>query len=425
MRMLYATSETELQQGIEQARKILGGSLLQALEANQQKLFELREEVPRIFAAIEGMEDQELAQQWIGSARSDRYVRKEVPGGAKEMQRLVDQGELFAYFVIGPDPVKSKEGFRYVANNQTDDSLRKWLAGHATSIVREKRVAQLGLTEERAKWLNEPVRFVSKKIDATTGEETEVAQADMAMQWAPVAFVYLLWISVFVIAQMLLTNTIEEKSNRIIEVLLSSVSPLQLMTGKILGIAMTGLTMVGSWAAFFVIAVLVGPLIWPQMGDVIGSFGLAKIATNPLYIGSFIVYFALGYLFFSSLLVGIGSVCNTLKEAQNLMQPIMIVLMLPLLAMIPVARDPNGLLAQVLSYFPPMTPFVMMNRVGGPPQLWEYAVTTAILLVSIWVLFRGAAKVFRIGILMTGKRPTLREMLRWIRAPIGAMPEAK
>ena len=119
LRMLYATSVSELESGIEQARKFLGGSLLEKLEANEQRLFELREEVPHIFSAIEAMPDKELAQQWIGSARSDRYVRRAIEGGTKEMQRLVDAGELFAYFVIGPDP-RAEQGWLPLRLEQPD-----------------------------------------------------------------------------------------------------------------------------------------------------------------------------------------------------------------------------------------------------------------------------------------------------------------
>ena len=146
------------------------------------------------------------------------------------------------------------------------------------------------------------------------------------------------------------------------------------------------------------------------------------LLTDPVYLSSFVIYFLLGYLLYAALLVGIGSVCNSLKEAQNLMMPVSVVLMLPLFAMIPVGRDPNGTLARILSYIPPMTPFVMMNRAAGPPSTMDYALTGALLLGTIVMFFWGAAKIFRIGILMTGKPPKMREVFRWLRAPVGSVP---
>jgi ABC-2 type transport system permease protein len=122
--------------------------------------------------------------------------------------------------------------------------------------------------------------------------------------------------------------------------------------------------------------------------------------------------------------VAIGASCNSLKEAQNLMTPMMILLMLPLMAMVPVGKDPNGTLATVLSFIPPFTPFVMMNRAAGPPAPWEYAVTTLLLVASVAVAFVAAAKVFRIGILMTGKPPKLGEIWRWIWASDGTKQRA-
>ncbi|MCG8460124.1 MAG: ABC transporter permease, partial [Holophagales bacterium] len=240
-------------------------------------------------------------------------------------------------------------------------------------------------------------------------------------QWAPVAFVYLLWVAIFSIAQMLLTNTVEEKGNRIMEVLLSSVSPLQLMVGKILGIALTGLAMVGSWVLFFFVAVRFLPLVV----DVEMEVDLSAIATDPFYLVSFVAYFLLGYLFYAGLLVAIGSVCNSLKEAQNLQSPIMILLFVPLMAMVPIAQDPNGALAKILSFVPPFTPFAMMNRAAGPPATWEYLATTLLLLASVVLVMWAAAKVFRIGILMTGKPPRVGEILRWVRAPVAGVPERK
>jgi ABC-2 type transport system permease protein len=96
-------------------------------------------------------------------------------------------------------------------------------------------------------------------------------------------------------------------------------------------------------------------------------------------------------------------------------------LIVPLIAMVPVVQDPNGTLARILTYIPPFTAFLMMNRAGGPPPAWEYVATSILLVVSIAVAFWAAAKVFRIGILMTGKPPKIREILGWLRAPVGTV----
>lgn len=336
----------------------------------------------------------------------------------KALNKKLQDDELFAYFVIGPDPVASDQDSRYVSNNVTDNDLRNWYSNHATEVVRQKRIEAAALSAEQAKAIQAEFHFGEQKVSAETGEAEKVEKKDKFSGFAPVAFVYLLWIAVFTAAQMLLTNTVEEKSNRIIEVLLSSVSPFQLMTGKIFGIAATGLTIVGSWVLCAVIGIELLPYFVPGTE----ALGLSTIIGDPRYLASFVGYFLGGYLFYAAILVGLGSVCNSLKEAQNLMQPVIILLIVPLIAMVPVVNDPNGTLARVLTYIPPFTPFLMMNRAGGPPPAWEYAATSALILVSVLIAFYGAAKIFRIGVLMTGKPPRIREILHWLRAPTGAVP---
>jgi ABC-type Na+ efflux pump permease subunit len=175
---------------------------------------------------------------------------------------------------------------------------------------------------------------------------------------------------------------------------------------------------VGTWLAVF----FVESRYLPGLLGAPPNLDIASIAGNPTYVASFLIYFVLGFLLYAAVLVMIGSVCNTLKEAQNMMQPITLLLIVPLLAMVPIARDPNGTLAVVLSYVPVFTPFVMMNRAAGPPTVLEYVVTTILLLAAIALSLWAAAKVFRIGVLMTGKPPRLTEVIKWIGAPVGATP---
>ncbi len=357
-----------------------------------------------------------------GMSRED-YQPVDAPGGADPegvLRSQLEKGKprLFAYFVVGPDPERGNEGNKYVCNNLTDQDLKNWFVGFASREIEARRFVKEGVAPDIVARIQSPFQLEARQV-SETGAEKSVEKKDIVRQWAPVAFVYLLWISVFSISQMLLTNTIEEKSSRIIEVLLSSVSPVELMGGKIAGMAATGLTMIGSWVLFLFTVIKVLPYLFGGTGGV----DLSGLVHDPIYLTSFVVYFLLGYLFYAALLVGIGSVCNSLKEAQNLMQPVIIMLLLPLMSMMPVGQDPNGTLARILSFFPPFTPFVMMNRAAGPPALWEYIATTVLLVASVAGVLWTSAKVFRIGILMTGKPPRLVEVLRWVKTPVGHVPE--
>jgi ABC-type Na+ efflux pump permease subunit len=207
---------------------------------------------------------------------------------------------------------------------------------------------------------------------------------------------------------MLLNNTIEEKSNRIIEVLLSSVTPNELMMGKLFGIAAIGLTMVGAWlAALFVI-------LGCQSG------GASQLAGQVLIVvkGSnlvplFAIYFLLGYLMYAAFILAIGSVCNTIKEAQSYMGLLTMVMMVPLMTMTFIPKDPNGSVARLLSWIPFYTPFIMMNRANADPPLIDLIGTLVLLIATMVLALWMCGKVFRVGILRTGQPPRFLELLRW------------
>ncbi|MBI4568155.1 MAG: ABC transporter permease [Planctomycetes bacterium] len=251
---------------------------------------------------------------------------------------------------------------------------------------------------------NSPV--AASSIDPTS--ERAVSKGEVAGAFVtPFVFVFLLWFGVFGMAQMLLTNVIEEKSNRIVEVLLSSVSPMQIMAGKIVGLGFVGMTLLGIWTAGGYWAA-----VYNVPAEILEQFLTARTIVY------FLVYYVTGYLFLSSILAAIGAACNTLKEAQNLQSVFSLVLVVPMVTILPIAQDPNGTISVAMSYFPFFTPFVMMNRLATstPPESWEVAATVGVMLVSIAVAFWLAGKIFRIGILMYGNPPRLRDMLAWLRA---------
>ncbi|MCU0867754.1 MAG: ABC transporter permease [Planctomycetes bacterium] len=380
--------------------------------AVQEKLFDAIMKLPA--GDVEAL----MAEQ-KSLASAQKYRRKSLdelglaglPAAEQEQQleARLQRGELFAYFVVGKDPLAGLDDFRYFSKNVTDSDLRTWYERAATKVVQDLRIAEAGITREVATRIKQEVRFQERKRRAD-GSEAPVTAADKGVGWAPMAFVYMLWIAVFTAAQMLLTNTVEEKSNRIIEVLLSSVSPGQLMSGKIWGIGATGLTLTVSWAICALIGVWAAEQLMP--GADLSSLAAAR---DPLYLASFVIYFLLGYLLYAAILVGLGSVCNSLKEAQNLLQPVFVLLIIPLVSMMFIVQEPNGVVAKVLSYVPLFTPFTMMNRAGGPPEVYEYVITTILLLASVWLAFKGAGKIFRVGVLMTGNPPKLKEILGWLK----------
>jgi ABC-2 type transport system permease protein len=222
-------------------------------------------------------------------------------------------------------------------------------------------------------------------------------------RWLPIVFAGLMMIGILIGGQALMTSTIEEKSSRVIEVLLSAVSPVELMAGKILGQMGASLVVLGLYVAIGMAALL--------------SFALVGLL-DPWLLFYLIVFFVIAYLVNASLMVAVGAAVNEMKEAQSLMMPIMLTLMAPWVLAQPISRDPNSTFSTVISFIPPMNTFTMLIRMASsaPPPLWQVWLSIAIGIASVFAAVWLAAKVFRIGLLMYGKPPDFATLIRWVRA---------
>jgi len=202
--------------------------------------------------------------------------------------------------------------------------------------------------------------------------------------------------------QTLMTSLIEEKSSRVVEVLLSAVSPLELMWGKLLGQLAVGLLVMAVYIGLGVLLLLQFAL-----------FGLL----DPLLIVYLVVFFLLSYLVFGALMMAVGAAVNQQADAQSLMGPIMLLLVLPYALSPVIGRNPDAPFSVVLSLVPPVNSFVMMVRLASdsPPPLWQVLLSVGIGIAGAAVAVWFAAKVFRIGLLMHGKPPNFATLLRWAR----------
>jgi ABC-2 type transport system permease protein len=222
-------------------------------------------------------------------------------------------------------------------------------------------------------------------------------------RWLPIVFAGLMLFGIVIGGQALMTSTIEEKSSRVAEVLLSAVSPLELMAGKILGQMGASFIVLGLYVAIGMAALL--------------SFALLGLL-DPWLLFYLVVFFVIAYLVNASLMVAVGAAVNEMKEAQSLMIPVMLMLMAPWILAAPIARDPNSTFSTVISFIPPLNTFTMLIRMASsaPPPLWQVWLSIAIGLASVCAAMWFASKVFRIGLLMYGKPPDFATLIRWVRA---------
>jgi len=204
---------------------------------------------------------------------------------------------------------------------------------------------------------------------------------------------------------------IEEKASRIVEVLLGSMSPTELMTGKILGLGAVGLLQMGTYVVMATGLRLRFASVFddPALQGVTASLEPAKLVW-------FTVFFLLGYVLYTSLFAAVGSMCSNEQDAQSLQTPLVFLLVIPLLCTFFFVNHPDSPAAVLASLFPFFSPMVMYMRIAVlPPPLWHVVLSVALLVVTNILLFLVVGRIFRVGILMTGKPPSLPEIWRWLR----------
>ncbi len=211
-------------------------------------------------------------------------------------------------------------------------------------------------------------------------------------------FILLLMMMVIYSGQLLVRSLIEEKSNRLIEILISSCTSEQLLAGKILGLSALGLTQIFIWTLISII--LVGGAVIPMA------------AFDNIF--PMLIYFLVGFIFYTTIFVGIGSVVTTEQEAQQMTTYISLILILPVVVAMPAIQNPDSMMVKVMSYIPLTIPSIMLLRFRiAPVPLVDIIITLNIMFVSIIVTLKIAAKIFRIGILSYGKKPTIKELIKW------------
>jgi ABC-2 type transport system permease protein len=325
-----------------------------------------------------------------------------------ELSDLVRDQQYFAFIEVGSDAIdhtgNGDSRIHYYSDQPTYDEISDWLEFVVNDRVREKRLATAGLDSKVVMHALEPIPVDNLGLMPRSADGKAVAakRVDrMQTFMIPFGMLMLMWIAITMTTQPLLQGVIEEKMQKISEVLLGSVRPFDLMMGKLLGFVAVAITLVAIY--------------------LLGGYGLARhngygdiIPFNLL--GWFIVFQSLAILMYGSLFLAVGSCCSDIREAQNLVMPIFLILMIPFFTLNVVMQFPSSPAATMLSLFPPATPMLMMIRLAIPPSppLWQplagIAGSLSMTLVCVW----AAGRIFRIGLLLQGKAPKMGELVRWV-----------
>jgi ABC-2 type transport system permease protein len=289
--------------------------------------------------------------------------------------------------------------FEYRSTNVGDIRLTEQLSETVREFVRKNRLSAKGLDPKFIQELTKPLTLRTIKI-TKSGKEEESGFTQIF--FTGYIFMMMMFILVLTTGQILVRSMLEEKSNRVVEVLLSSCSANDLMFGKIIGLSALGLTQMLFWVA-------IGLVVSLKMGTV--------LLPLPLIILS-LLYVVLGYLLYAGIFVAMGAPVSTEQDAQQITTYLMLILFIPIFLAFSIAQTPNSTLIRVLSYIPLLTPSLMIMRISIQlPSPGELIATLIILAVSGIVMMRIAGKIFRTTILFTGKRPNMRELIQFIRMP--------
>lgn len=328
-----------------------------------------------------------------------------------------------AILVIGKDVISEPDGnISLYTHGSPSMVTEQFISGQLSDVIEDQRIRAYEIDNLRQilDEVNVDVQLQTYRLD----KEEETATSSILSYLLGTFMMLILYMFIMLYGQMVMTSIIEEKNNRVLELVVSSVKPTDLMMGKILGIGAVAVTQILIWAVL-----LIGCSIWimPLLSTSVAQSGTADPAmiqavaqlADPSFMGQLLIFMVLfligGYLFYSSIYAAIGSAVDNIQDASQLTSIAIVPIILALIISMSVVQDPNSALAMWTSYIPFTSPMVMMARVPFGIPVWQSIVSLVILYVSFAGMIWLAAKIYRVGIFMYGKKPTVAELIRWTR----------
>ena len=384
--------------------------LLMHLKSEKPKSISVVDQTGRLFPGLEST----LKDTTEGGIKLYRLSKVEIsPGGLpkvrRELSEKVDKEEIDGYLVI-PDDVFEKNQAQFYAQNVSNFRVNEDLQGAVSKAVSHFRLSNSGLDPERVKKLVKGVSLRTFKVTGRGKEEEDTGTTFMITY----IMVFFLYISLILYGAMVMRGVIEEKSSRVVEVIVSAIKPFHLMAGKVLGVGGVGLTQFLIWSLLVGGGSLYGRNLVSSFTVGGDSISLPGMPLSLLFF--FVLFFLLGYFLYATLYAGVGAMVNSDEEAQHLQLPLVALLIIPFMLMFHVIGNPNSGIAVLLSFIPFFTPIIMFMRIAvQTPPIWQILLSLILLGLSIGAMVWVVGKIYRVGILMYGKRPNLPELVKWFR----------
>ncbi len=324
-----------------------------------------------------------------------------------ELDRIRED-QINGFLTIPPDAL---DGGRilYLGDNASSQVVQAVLQRFVTEIVQRQRAVRLNLTDAQAAGM---LAIVDVVAEHSTGE----AKGSSGMGAFFIAYIlaFILYMVITLYGVAVMRSVVQEKTSRVMEFLVAAVKPGALMAGKILGVGGAALIQITVWLG-------IGALALAYRSELLSMFGIAGGGASlpPLALAEIsvvLIYFILGFFFYSAMYAAVGAMVSSEQDTQQVQMPVTMLLVIGVMCLQVISNDPRGSTSAAMTMIPLWSPMLMpMRYVLGGATLGEVAISLGILLVSTVLVVRAAAKIYRIGVLMYGKRPTVRELIRWLR----------
>ncbi len=358
-------------------------------------------------SATGGGDNGDSGSQSLPAKLAQKPYRIDVDPNPTDAQRAVlrdkvNSKAIDGYLWLSDDAIAAGK-VTFASRSVANSGERSRLGEELSLIIQRERLAKNGVTADQADLLLKPI-----KVDAIRIEQGRESQDSSGTKFLEVVvMVMLIYVAVLLYGISVMRSVLEEKNSRVVEVLLSSATSTELMIGKIFGVGAVGLTQIAIWA------VMAGVLALPSLAM---SMDLSQLQLSPGVLVAFVVFFVLGYLLFSALYAAIGAITTTEQEGQQLQFIVVIPLVLSVFMLSSVVRTPDAPIVAWLSMFPFFAPVVMYARIViQTPPAWQIALSLILLIATIAGLLLLCARIYRVGVLIYGKRPTLPEILKWLK----------
>ncbi|HVK74942.1 MAG TPA: ABC transporter permease [Kofleriaceae bacterium] len=328
-------------------------------------------------------------------------------GEAELLRRIAD--DRIDGFLVVPAEMPGAGTIQYQGDNATNAMAMQLLYQVTSKTVQALRGLDHQVPAETLGKVLAPVGFEPRHTTGAAGGSSGTAAFIVGY-----AVMFVLYMAIVLYAANVLRSVVQEKTNRIVEIMIAAAKPRALMLGKILGVGAVGLVQIAIWATMAVLTLT-------YRGTLLGAFGVeaGDWSVPPLTaidVAVVLAYFLLGYFFYSSIYAAIGAMVSSEQEAQQAQTPVVMLLIIPVACVQLVANDPRGPVAEVLTQIPFSSAVLMpMRWLLGGATTGSLLISMAILAASTLIVARLAARIYRVGILMYGKRPSLRELARWLR----------